>query len=242
MLKIENLNVSYGGIKALQGIDLEVPEGKIVTLIGANGAGKSSLLRTISGLVKAESGSIKVNQKEIAGLPIHKICKEGIALSPEGRRVFSDLSVKENLKIGAYLRKDTKEIEKDLEWVYSLFPRLQERSWQYAGTLSGGEQQMLAVGRALMSRPKLLMLDEPSLGLAPLIVQQIFSIIQDINKTGVTILLIEQNANMALKIADLAYVIETGHIVLKGTGEELLQNETVREAYLGKKKDSHHGV
>ena len=242
MLKIENLNVSYGGIKALQGIDLEVPEGKIVTLIGANGAGKSSLLRTISGLVKAESGSIKVNQKEIAGLPIHKICKEGIALSPEGRRVFSDLSVKENLKIGAYLRKDTKEIEKDIEWVYSLFPRLQERSWQYAGTLSGGEQQMLAVGRALMSRPKLLMLDEPSLGLAPLIVQQIFSIIQDINKAGVTILLIEQNANMALKIADLAYVIETGHIVLKGTGEELLQNETVREAYLGKKKDTKHGV
>ncbi len=242
MLKIENLNVSYGGIKALQGIDLEVPEGKIVTLIGANGAGKSSLLRTISGLVKAERGSIKVNQKEIAGLPIHKICKEGIALSPEGRRVFSDLSVKENLKIGAYLRKDTKEIEKDLEWVYSLFPRLQERSWQYAGTLSGGEQQMLAVGRALMSRPKLLMLDEPSLGLAPLIVQQIFSIIQDINKAGVTILLIEQNANMALKIADLAYVIETGHIVLKGTGEELLQNETVREAYLGKKKDTKRGV
>lgn len=243
MLKIENLNVSYGGIKALQGIDLEVPEGKIVTLIGANGAGKSSLLRTISGLVKAESGSIKVNQKEIVGLPIHKICKEGIALSPEGRRVFSDLSVKENLKIGAYLRQDTKEIEEDLERVYSLFPRLQERSWQYAGTLSGGEQQMLAVGRALMSRPKLLMLDEPSLGLAPLIVQQIFSIIQDINKAGVTILLIEQNANMALKIADLAYVIETGHIVLKGSGEELLQNETVREAYLGKKKqESQHGL
>ena len=242
MLKIENLNVSYGGIKALQGINMEVPEGKIVTLIGANGAGKSSLLRTISGLVKAESGSIKVNQKEIAGLPIHKICKEGIALSPEGRRVFSDLSVKENLKIGAYLRKDTKEIEKDIEWVYSLFPRLQERSWQYAGTLSGGEQQMLAVGRALMSRPKLLMLDEPSLGLAPLIVQQIFSIIQDINKAGVTILLIEQNANMALKIADLAYVIETGHIVLKGSGQELLQNETVREAYLGKKKEAHHGL
>lgn len=242
MLKIENLNVSYGGIKALQGINMEVPEGKIVTLIGANGAGKSSLLRTISGLVKAENGSIKVNQKEIAGLPIHKICKEGIALSPEGRRVFSDLSVKENLKIGAYLRKDTKEIEKDIEWIYSLFPRLQERSWQYAGTLSGGEQQMLAVGRALMSRPKLLMLDEPSLGLAPLIVQQIFSIIQDINKAGVTILLIEQNANMALKIADLAYVIETGHIVLKGSGQELLQNETVREAYLGKKKDGHHGL
>lgn len=236
MITIENLTVSYGGIKALRGIDLEVPEGKIVTLIGANGAGKSTLLRTISGLVRAESGSIKVNQKEILGAPIHKICKEGIALSPEGRRVFSDLSVRENLKIGAYLRNDKKEIENDIEWVYSLFPRLQDRSWQYAGTLSGGEQQMLAVGRALMSRPKLLMLDEPSLGLAPLIVQQIFSIIKDINKTGVTILLIEQNANMALKIADVAYVIETGQIVLQGAGEELLENEMVMEAYLGKKK------
>lgn len=236
MLKIESLNVSYGGIKALQGIDLEVPEGKIVSLIGANGAGKSTLLRTISGLVKAQSGSIKVNGTEIIGLPINKICQQGIALSPEGRRVFTDLTVKENLTIGAYLRKNKNEIENDLEWIYTLFPRLKERSWQYAGTLSGGEQQMLAVGRALMSRPKLLMLDEPSLGLAPIIVQQIFSIMDDINKAGVTILLIEQNANMALKTSDFAYVIETGKIVLKGTGKELLENPTVREAYLGKKK------
>ena len=236
MLKIKDLNVSYGGIKALQGINLEVPEKKIVTLIGANGAGKSTLLRTISGLVKAQSGSILVNGKEILGLPINKICKEGIALVPEGRKVFTDLSVQENLKIGAYLRKDKKEIEKDLEWVYELFPRLKERHWQYAGTLSGGEQQMLAVGRALMSRPSLMMMDEPSLGLAPLIVQQIFSIIKEINNKGVTILLIEQNANMALKTADIAYVIETGNIVLSGSGEELLENDTVKEAYLGKSR------
>ncbi len=234
MLKIKDLNVSYGGIKALQGINLEVPEKKIVTLIGANGAGKSTLLRTISGLVKAQSGSILVNDKEILGLPINKICKEGIALVPEGRKVFTDLSVQENLKIGAYLRKDKKEIEKDLEWVYELFPRLKERYWQYAGTLSGGEQQMLAVGRALMSRPSLMMMDEPSLGLAPLIVQQIFSIIKEINNKGVTILLIEQNANMALKTADIAYVIETGNIVLSGSGKDLLENDTVKEAYLGK--------
>ena len=207
MLEIKDLHVSYGGIKALRGIDITVPDGKIVTLIGANGAGKSTLLRTISGLVKAESGSIILDGKEITGLPINKICEEGIALSPEGRRVFTDLTVLENLRIGAYLRKDKKEIEKDLEWVFKLFPRLQERSWQFAGTLSGGEQQMLAVGRALMSRPKILMLDEPSLGLAPLIVQQIFDIIREINNSGVTVLLIEQNANMALKTADLAYVI-----------------------------------
>ncbi len=236
MLKIKDLNVSYGGIKALQGINLEVPEKKIVTLIGANGAGKSTLLRTISGLVKAQSGSILVNDKEILGLPINKICKEGIALVPEGRKVFTDLSVQENLKIGAYLRKDKKEIEKDLEWVYELFPRLKERYWQYAGTLSGGEQQMLAVGRALMSRPSLMMMDEPSLGLAPLIVQQIFSIIKEINNKGVTILLIEQNANMALKTADIAYVIETGNIVLSGSGKDLLENDTVKEAYLGKSR------
>ncbi len=236
MLKIKDLNVSYGGIKALQGINLEVPEKKIVTLIGANGAGKSTLLRTISGLVKAQSGSILVKGKEILGLPINKICKEGIALVPEGRKVFTDLSVQENLKIGAYLRKDKKEIEKDLEWVYELFPRLKERHWQYAGTLSGGEQQMLAVGRALMSRPSLMMMDEPSLGLAPLIVQQIFSIIKEINNKGVTILLIEQNANMALKTADIAYVIETGNIVLSGSGKELLENDTVKEAYLGKSR------
>ena len=236
MLKIKDLNVSYGGIKALQGINLEVPDGKIVTLIGANGAGKSTLLRTISGLVKAQSGSISVNDKEILGLPINKVCKEGIALVPEGRRVFTDLTVQENLKIGAYLRNDKKEIEKDLEWVYELFPRLKERYWQYAGTLSGGEQQMLAVGRALMSRPKLMMMDEPSLGLAPLVVQQIFSIIKEINNKGVTILLIEQNANMALKTADIAYVIETGNIVLSGSGKELLENDTVKEAYLGKSR------
>lgn len=236
MIVINDLNVSYGGIKALQGINMEIPEGEIVTLIGANGAGKSTLLRTISGLVKAEKGSIKINGKEILGLPINKICEEGVALAPEGRKVFTDLTVRENLMIGAYLRKNKDEIEKDLAWVYNLFPRLEERSWQYAGTLSGGEQQMLAVGRALMSRPKLLMLDEPSLGLAPLIVQQIFSIITEINKKGVTILLIEQNANMALKVAHKAYVIETGNIVLEGSGKELLENEIVKEAYLGKKK------
>ncbi|MPM41259.1 High-affinity branched-chain amino acid transport ATP-binding protein LivF [bioreactor metagenome] len=237
MLKIDNLKVSYGGIQALRGISLEVPDGKIVTLIGANGAGKSTTLRTITGLVKADSGSIRWNEAELVGRGIDQIISSGIALSPEGRRVFADLTVLENLKIGAYLRKDKAEIEKDLNWVYELFPRLKERSWQLAGTLSGGEQQMLAVGRALMSRPKLMMMDEPSLGLAPLVVQDIFKIIQEINRQGVTILLIEQNANMALKIADLAYVLETGHITLSGTGAELLVNEKVKEAYLGKRKD-----
>ncbi|MCR5046201.1 MAG: ABC transporter ATP-binding protein [Treponema sp.] len=237
MLEIKNLFVSYGGIKALRGINMEVSDKKIVSLIGANGAGKSTLLRTISGLVKAQSGSIKFDGEEILGLSIDKICKKGIALVPEGRRVFTDLTVAENLKIGAYLRNDKNEIQKDLEWVYELFPRLKERSWQFAGTLSGGEQQMLAVGRALMSRPRLLMMDEPSLGLAPLIVQQIFSIIEEINKKGMTILLIEQNANMALKAADSAYVLETGEITLTGSGEALLKNEQVREAYLGKKKE-----
>nr|WP_325239611.1 ABC transporter ATP-binding protein [uncultured Oscillibacter sp.] len=234
MLKIENLHVSYGGIQALRGVSLEVPDGKIVTLIGANGAGKSTTLRTITGLVKASSGSIQWNGEELLGKPIDKIIGSGIAMSPEGRRVFADMSVLENLRIGAYLRKDKAEIEKDIQWVYSLFPRLEERSWQLAGTLSGGEQQMLAVGRALMSRPKLMMLDEPSLGLAPLVVQDIFSIIGEINRQGVTVLLIEQNANMALKIADLAYVLETGNITMSGTGAELLANEKVREAYLGK--------
>ena len=234
MLKIENLHVAYGGIQALRGISLEVPDGKIVTLIGANGAGKSTTLRTISGLVKATSGSISWNGEELLGKPIDKIVTSGIAMSPEGRRVFPDMTVLENLKIGAYLRKDKAEIEKDIQWVYSLFPRLEERHWQLAGTLSGGEQQMLAVGRALMSRPKLMMLDEPSLGLAPLVVQDIFSIIKEINRQGVTVLLIEQNANMALKIADQAYVLETGNITMSGTGAELLVNEKVREAYLGK--------
>ena len=234
MLKIENLHVAYGGIQALRGISLEVPDGKIVTLIGANGAGKSTTLRTISGLVKAASGSISWNGEELLGKPIDKIVTSGIAMSPEGRRVFPDMTVLENLKIGAYLRKDKAEIEKDIQWVYSLFPRLEERHWQLAGTLSGGEQQMLAVGRALMSRPKLMMLDEPSLGLAPLVVQDIFSIIREINRQDVTVLLVEQNANMALKIADQAYVLETGNITMSGTGAELLVNEKVREAYLGK--------
>ena len=236
MLKIEDLHVHYGGIQALRGISLEVPDGKIVTLIGANGAGKSTTLRTVTGLVKASSGSIRWNDQELLGKSIDKIVASGIAMSPEGRRVFPDLSVLENLKIGAYLRKEKAGIAKDIEWVYSLFPRLQERSWQLAGTLSGGEQQMLAVGRALMSRPKLLLLDEPSLGLAPLVVQDIFTIIREINRQGVTVLLIEQNANMALKTADLAYVLETGRITLSGTGAELLANEKVKEAYLGKHK------
>ena len=234
MLKIENLHVAYGGIQALRGISLEVPEGKIVTLIGANGAGKSTTLRTITGLVKASSGSITWNGEELLGKPIDKIVTTGIAMSPEGRRVFPDMTVLENLKIGAYLRKDKAEIQKDIQWVYSLFPRLEERHWQLAGTLSGGEQQMLAGGRALMSRPKLMMLDEPSLGLAPLVVQDIFTIIREINRQGVTVLLVEQNANMALKIADQAYVLETGNITMSGTGAELLVNEKVREAYLGK--------
>ena len=237
MLNIENLHVAYGGIQALRGVSMEVPDGKIVTLIGANGAGKSTTLRTITGLVKAQSGSIQWNGEELLGKSIDRIISSGIAMSPEGRRVFPDMSVLENLKIGAYLRKDKGEIEKDIQWVYELFPRLEERSWQLAGSLSGGEQQMLAVGRALMSRPKLMMLDEPSLGLAPLVVQDIFSIITEINRQGVTILLIEQNANMALKIADLAYVLETGNITLSGTGAELLANDKVKEAYLGKHKN-----
>ena len=236
MLKIQQLRVSYGGIQALRGIDLEVPDGKIVTLIGANGAGKSTTLRTISGLVKAESGSIQWNGEELLGKPIDQIVASGIAMSPEGRRVFDDLTVLENLKIGAYLRKDKAETEKDLEWVYSLFPRLKERSWQSAGTLSGGEQQMLAVGRALMSKPKLLMLDEPSLGLAPIVVREIFDIIRTVNQQGITVLLNEQNANMALKVADYAYVLETGTLTLSGTGAELLTNEQVKAAYLGKKR------
>ena len=250
MLKIENLQVAYGGIQALRGISLEVPDGKIVTLIGANGAGKSTTLRTISGLVKASSGSITYDGTELLGMPINKILETGIAQVPEGRRVFANLTVLENLKAGAYLRKDKDGIEKDIQWVYELFPRLQERSWQLAGTLSGGEQQMLAVGRGisggeqqmlavgrgLMSRPKVLMMDEPSLGLAPLVVQGIFDIIREINRQGVTILLIEQNANMALKTADLAYVLETGRITMTGTGAELLADESVKEAYLGKKR------
>ena len=236
MLEIKDLHVSYGGIQALRGVSLTVPEGKIVTLIGANGAGKSTLMRTISGLVKAQSGSILWNGQEILTKPIDQIVAGGIAMSPEGRRVFADLTVVENLKIGAYLRRDKAGIQQDLEWVYSLFPRLKERRWQSAGTLSGGEQQMLAVGRALMSKPKLLMLDEPSLGLAPLVVREIFDIIRTVNQQGITVLLNEQNANMALKVADYAYVLETGNLTMSGTGAQLLSDPQVKAAYLGKQR------
>lgn len=234
ILEVKNLNVSYGGIKAVKDISFAVETGEIVTLIGANGAGKSSTLRSIVGLVKPESGEITFGEKAIASLPTDQIVGEGITLVPEGRRVFSDLTVLENLKIGAYMRKDP--LDEDIKWVYDLFPRLKERSWQLAGTLSGGEQQMLAIGRALMSRPKLIMMDEPSLGLAPIIVQGVFEIIREINKQGMTILLVEQNANMALKAAHRAYVMETGRITLSGTGKELSENEEVKAAYLGKAK------
>ena len=236
MLKVNDLVVSYGGIEALKGISLEVPDSKIVTLIGANGAGKSTLLRSIIGLVKPDSGSITYGEKQLIGLNSQQIVENGITLVPEGRRVFPNLTVLENLQIGAYLRNDKEGIAKDIRWIYDLFPRLEERSWQMAGTLSGGEQQMLAVGRALMSRPKVLMMDEPSLGLAPLIIKDIFNIIQEINRQGMTILLIEQNANMALKIADIAYVLETGRITMTGSGKELLENPEIKAAYLGKKK------
>lgn len=232
MLKIENLIVNYGGIEAVKGISFNVEEGSIVTLIGANGAGKSTTLRTITGLVSPASGKISFMGEDITGKKTNEIVSKGITLVPEGRRVFPDLTVLENLKVGAYLRKDY--LTEDLKWVYSLFPRLEERSWQAAGTLSGGEQQMLAVGRALMSRPKLMMMDEPSLGLAPLVVKGIFEIIKEINKQGVTILLIEQNANMALHTADMGYVLETGRITLSGPGKELLKDEAVKKAYLGK--------
>jgi branched-chain amino acid transport system ATP-binding protein len=231
MLKISDLKVNYGGIEAVKGISFEVPEKSIVTLIGANGAGKSTTLRSISGLVKPSSGKIEFMGEDITNKDTTAIVTQGITLVPEGRKVFSDLTVLENLKIGAYLRKD--DLNNDIKWVYDLFPRLKERSWQLAGTLSGGEQQMLAVGRALMSRPKLMMMDEPSLGLAPLIVRNIFDIIKEVNKRGVTILLIEQNANMALKIADIGYVMETGRITLTGSGKELLTNDGVKAAYLG---------
>ncbi|MFR3310224.1 MAG: ABC transporter ATP-binding protein [Christensenellales bacterium] len=234
MLEIKDLNVRFGGIRAVDGISMNVREGKIITLIGANGAGKSTILRSVSGIVRPTSGDILLNGESIVGLSPDKIVARGVTLVPEGRRVFPNLTVLENLKIGAYLRKD--KLSNDLEYVYSLFPRLRERHWQHAGTLSGGEQQMLAVGRALMSRPKLIMMDEPSLGLAPLVVRDIFDIIVTINKAGITVLLNEQNANLALKIADYGYVIETGRLTLTGTGDELLHNESVKEAYLGKAK------
>ena len=234
ILEIKDLNVRFGGIRAVDGISMNVQEGKIITLIGANGAGKSTILRSVSGIVRPASGDILLNGESIVGLSPDKIVARGVTLVPEGRRVFPNLTVLENLKIGAYLRKD--KLSNDLEYVYSLFPRLRERHWQHAGTLSGGEQQMLAVGRALMSRPKLIMMDEPSLGLAPLVVRDIFDIIITINKAGITVLLNEQNANLALKIADYGYVIETGRLTLTGTGDELLHNESVKEAYLGKAK------
>ena len=234
ILEIKDLSVSYGGIEAVKGISFDVEKGEIVTLIGANGAGKSTTLKSIAGLVKPQSASILFEGQEMVGKTPDVIVKSGITLVPEGRRVFPNLTVKENLKIGAYLRKD--DLGEDIKYVYELFPRLREREWQLAGTLSGGEQQMLAVGRALMSKPKFIMMDEPSLGLAPLIVKDIFSIIKTINKEGITVLLIEQNANMALQVADEAYVLETGRITMSGTGAELLADPKVREAYLGKSK------
>lgn len=231
ILSIKDLKVSYGGIEAVKGISFDVKQGEIVTLIGANGAGKSSTLRAIAGLVKPSGGSISFEGTDITAADPTETVKRGITLVPEGRRIFADLTVLENLKIGAYLRND--DLKDDIEWVYSLFPRLKERSWQPGGTLSGGEQQMLAVARALMSRPKLIMMDEPSLGLAPIIVRGIFDIIREIHRQGATILLIEQNANMALQTADTGYVLETGRIGLSGTGAELLSNEDVKKAYLG---------
>ena len=233
ILELQDLHVSYGGIQALKGISLQVEQGQIVSLIGANGAGKSTTLRAISGLEKANAGKIIYNGQDITGKPSKYMVEQGLIMVPEGRRIFPDMTVLENLKIGAYLRRD-KDIAKDIQYMYELFPRLKERAWQIAGTLSGGEQQMLAVGRALMSHPKLLMMDEPSLGLAPLVVRDIFRIIERIRESGVTVLLIEQNANAALKIADRGYVLETGSIALEGTGNELLSNPAVRAAYLGK--------
>ncbi|MFI3313092.1 MAG: ABC transporter ATP-binding protein [Eubacteriales bacterium] len=234
LLEIRNLTVSYGGIQAVKGISLNVEEGKIVTLIGANGAGKSTTLKSIAGLVNPQNASILFDGEEICGKSSDYIVSKGITLVPEGRRVFPDMTVLENLKIGAYLRKD--DLKADIEYVYSLFPRLKERAWQYAGTLSGGEQQMLAVGRALMAKPRLIMMDEPSLGLAPLVVKDIFEIIRTVNKEGITVLLIEQNANMALKTADYAYVLETGELTKEGTGQALYEDDSIKEAYLGKQR------
>ena len=233
MLKIKDLHVNYGGIKALKGININVPDGKIITLIGGNGAGKSTTLRTAIGLVKPAGGTILYDDQDLTNVKTKDIVSRGLVLVPEGRKVFSNLTIHENLVLGSYARKDKAEIERDREKVISLFPRLGERLKQKAGTLSGGEQQMLAVGRAIMTKPKLLMMDEPSLGLAPLIVKSIFEIIQNINKLGVTILLIEQNAKAALEIADYGYVMETGNIVIEGPGRELLNNEDVKKAYLG---------
>ena len=235
LLKITDLQVSYGGIDALAGISFDVEEGEIVTLIGANGAGKSTTLRTISGLVKAKAGRIVYDGRDITSMNPQKIVSEGIAMVPEGRHVFDNLTVKENLLIGAYLRKDRESINEDIEHIYTLFPRLHEREWQLAGTLSGGEQQMLAVGRAIMTQPRILMMDEPSLGLAPIVVKDIFSIIRTLNETGMTILLIEQNANAALRCSHRAYVMETGRITMSGPSADLLADKRVQDAYLGAK-------
>ncbi|MFD0047910.1 ABC transporter ATP-binding protein [Actinomycetes bacterium NPDC127524] len=233
MLKAENINVYYGNIQAIKGVSLEIHEGEIVTLIGANGAGKSTLLKTISGLLKPKQGKIVYEGNSIGGKAAQTIVKQGISHVPEGRRVFANMTVEENLQLGAYLRKDKSGIREDMDKVYELFPRLLERLKQQAGTLSGGEQQMLAMGRALMAKPKLLLLDEPSMGLAPLLVKTIFRIIEEINAAGTTILLVEQNANLALSIADRAYVMETGRIVLSGNAEELTSSEQIKMAYLG---------
>ncbi|WP_024821833.1 MULTISPECIES: ABC transporter ATP-binding protein [Aminobacterium] len=238
MLKIEDLHVYYGGIHAVKGINLTIPKGQIVTLIGANGAGKSSTIRSIAGLVKSAKGNILFTdtagkEDNLLGKTPEQIVKRGIAMSPEGRRILPQLTVEENLLLGAYIRNDKDGIREDVEHVYSLFPRLKERAWQKGGTLSGGEQQMLAVGRALMSRPDLVMMDEPSLGLAPILVREVFDIIKEINAQGRTVLLVEQNAYAALKVAHYAYILEVGSIVLEGTGEELLKDPKVKEAYLG---------
>ena len=233
MLKIQALSVFYGGIHALRGINLEVPEGKIVSIIGANGAGKSTMLNTISGLVKPSSGSVSWNNEDITGKDPKEIVMRGLVMIPEGRRIFPNLTVDENLSLGAYSRNDKIEVEKDRKRCFELFPRLEERHKQRGGTLSGGEQQMLAVARGLMSRPKILMLDEPSLGLAPLVMKMIFEIIREINKNGTTILLIEQNAHAALELADYAYVLETGVIAMQNTGAALLNDDSIRQAYLG---------
>ncbi len=232
ILQVNDINVYYGSIHAIKGVSFDVKPGEIVTLIGANGAGKSTLLNTVSGLLKPKTGSIEFMGKSILGVPAHKVVKEGMALCPEGRRIFLQMTVKENLEMGAYSRPGA-EIADSIEAVYEQFPRLKERYKQVAGTLSGGEQQMLAMGRALMSKPTLLMLDEPSMGLAPILVEQIFEIIENLNKNGTTILLVEQNAQMALSIADRAYVLETGKIVSTGTGAELLNDDSVKKAYLG---------
>ena len=233
MLKVDNIDVYYGAIHAIKGISIEEPKGEIVTLVGSNGAGKSTTLRTISGLMKPKNGTILFEDKNIVGVPAHKIVGMGLCQVPEGRHVFANMSVMENLELGAYLRNDKDGIARDLEDVFKKFPRLLERKDQISGTLSGGEQQMLAMGRALMSRPRLLLLDEPSMGLAPLLVKEIFNIIKEINESGTTVLLVEQNANMALSIADKAYVLETGRIALAGTAQELASSEAVRKAYLG---------